>query len=168
MSQATMWTALISGASVLGGVALGAWLTHWRESSHRKKRYIAYGSALSAEVDLCNGLSKAYLHDNVASPLYRLPTIAYTGGWRLLLLDYAHAAVESGNMEMLDREVKRLHLKAKNLHATEYKDEGGPYYLGVRPIIDRHVRRARQGTVWPIRPSSPISTDIRSARFPSV
>jgi hypothetical protein len=166
-------SAAISGAFGLGGVALGAWLGHWKESRQRGKRHVSYWSAMSAEVDLCGGLAEAYVRDEVSAPLYRLPTIAYDNAFPALLgdgvvleeesrsilrfyaqvaqinrgLEYAHAATDPDvPREVLDREVKRLRLKAKNLIDPECHDPGGPYYRRVRDAINKHVRSTGAST----------------------
>ena len=158
-----------SGWFGLGGVIIGAVITQGIAWFQRRKRHRAYWSAMSAEIDLCNGLSKAYVRDEVQAPLYRLPTIAYDKGFEALLadgvvseeeasgilrfysqvvqinrgLDYAHAATEPGAAAgALSEQASRLKLKATNLSDPESKDPGGPYYLTVRRLIDRHVKRA--------------------------
>lgn len=159
-------TAVISSASGLAGVTLGAWLGYWKERSQQKKRHLSYWSALSAEVDLCDGLARAYVRDPVDAPLYRLPTIAYDKGFPALLgdgavsqdesrsilrfyaqvvqinrgLEYAHAAAGPDAVAgVLAREVGRLRKKATDLSDPNCTDPGGPYYARVRAAIDQHV-----------------------------
>jgi hypothetical protein len=160
--------AYVSAGAALVGTALGfagPQLVAWWQ---KRKRHLAYWSAMSAEIDLCHGLAKAYVADDVPAPLYRLPTIAYDKGFEALLadgavteeeakailrfyalvvqinrgLDYAHAAPEPGvPVEELDKQVMRLKKKATNLYDPHCKDPGGPYYLRVRPLIDAHLKR---------------------------
>lgn len=166
-------TPIVVAVIGLIGVCLGAWLVSWKESRQRKKRHLSYWSAMSAEVDLCAGLARAYCRDHVKAPLYRLPTIAYDNGFPALLgdgavseeearsmlryyaqvvqinrgLEYAHAASQPGfPKEVLDQEVGRLIKKASDLTDPQCDDPGGPYYDRVRAAINKHVKSSGPGT----------------------
>jgi len=161
---------IISSASALIGVGLGLWSTHWREKRQRRRSHRSYWSALSAEIDLCEELAKAYVRDEVAAPLYRLPTLAYDNGFPKLLgdgavlkqkdagdllrfyaqviqinraLEYAHTIATNPDAPegALAQEVNRLRLKAKNLYDPDCKDPGGPYYSQARAVFDGYLKR---------------------------
>jgi hypothetical protein len=170
MSQ---WPSIVPALIGLLGVALGLTFASLREWWQRKKRHLSYWSAMSAEVDLCAGLGRAYTRDGVKGPLYRLPTIAYDNGFPALLgdgavseeearailrfysqvtqinrgLEYAQKALDPGAPpDALDREANRLMLKTASLIDPEVADPGGPYYRRVRDAINQHVKSTGIGT----------------------
>lgn len=61
----------------LAAVILGFFLRGFADSKREKRAARSYSDALSMEIDRCGDLAATYLHDNVAAPLYRLPTDAY-------------------------------------------------------------------------------------------
>jgi hypothetical protein len=161
---------VVSSIPTLAGVVVGAWIGYWKESWQRRKRQVSYWAAISAEVDLCAGLARAYVRDNVMAPLYRLPTLAYDKGFPALLgdgavseeethsilrfyaqvvqinrgLEYAHAAAAPSAPEgMLEREVSRLYAKAHALIDPNCDDPGGPYYQRVRAALDKNIKSSR-------------------------
>ncbi|MBI3545767.1 MAG: hypothetical protein HY081_04135 [Gammaproteobacteria bacterium] len=55
----------------------------------RKRRLRTHWCALRAEILQCKEKSEALLNDNIQSPLYRLPNIAYQTSYPVLLADGA-------------------------------------------------------------------------------
>jgi hypothetical protein len=71
--------------AALVGVVVGSGITllvDWRKSRARQQ---AHWAALGAEMDYCRDRAEIYLRENVASPLYRLPTVAYAHSLPALL-----------------------------------------------------------------------------------
>ncbi len=85
----------VAGAFGLGGVIRGAIIASGVEWLQKRKRHVAYWSAMSAEIDLCREQAQGYLDDNVIAPLNRLPTIAYTNALPGLLGDGAVSGGEA-------------------------------------------------------------------------
>ena len=72
-------------ASLLLGLLLGlvpAWFV-------RKRRLKAHWWALRAELNECQEKAQTLLKDRIASPLYRLPTTAFTVSFPIVLADCA-------------------------------------------------------------------------------
>jgi hypothetical protein len=63
------------------GFVLGQGVT----SLQRRRRLRAHWAALDAEITICGRQARAYLRDNVAAPLYRLPTMASAASFPRLL-----------------------------------------------------------------------------------
>ncbi len=61
---------------------------------NRKRRLKTHWCALRAEMMLCKEKAETLLNDNVMSPLYRLPVIAYQVSYPVLLADGAVAEEE--------------------------------------------------------------------------
>jgi len=164
--------AILSPVAGLLGVVLGWWLGYLKESRNQVRRRLSYWSAMSAEVEECKGLAEAYLRREAKAPLYRLSTTAYDHAWPGLLgdgaasgeearailrfygqviqinrgLDYAASLRIDSQKALLDEEVNRLMLKAKNLIDPKCTDPGGPYYSQVRTVIDMHVKSSGSDT----------------------
>jgi hypothetical protein len=68
---------LVTLFASIGAVILGFFLRGFADSRREKRAVSAYSDALSMEIDRCGDLAATYLHDQVAAPLYRLPTDAY-------------------------------------------------------------------------------------------
>jgi hypothetical protein len=79
----------ISGAFGLAGVVIDATITQGAAWWQKRKRHLAYWSAMSAEIDLCRDYAETYPKAMVIAPLYRLPTTAYENGFPALLGDGA-------------------------------------------------------------------------------
>lgn len=157
----------IGGVFGLLGVALGASISQFATWFQQIARHVGYWSAMSAEVDLCHGMAEAYERDNVAAPLYRLPVLAYEGGFPALLSDgavkhddamailrfYSQVSQinrgldqaqelrgsDSASEAALSTEQRRLRLKASALCSQSAVDPGGPYYEAVRKCIDTNL-----------------------------
>jgi hypothetical protein len=74
------WWALV-------GVVLGFILSAGKDWFVRRWRRKAHWAALRAEIEYCCHLAKTYLQDDIAAPLYRLPTAAYAHAFSALLAD---------------------------------------------------------------------------------
>jgi hypothetical protein len=74
--------------------------------SRRRRR--AHFAALRAELDYCHELAQTYQRDNVASPLYRLPTVAYANALPALLADAALGEEELKRLLTFFNEVETL------------------------------------------------------------
>jgi hypothetical protein len=70
---------------VLLGFFLGL-IPQWLQ---RKRRLKAHWCALSAEIEQCREKAETLLGDNVMSPLYRFPVMAYQASFPILLADGA-------------------------------------------------------------------------------
>ena len=55
----------------------------------RKRRLRTHWCAVRAEFDLCKEMADKLLADNILSPLYRLPTVAFQTSFPLLLAEGA-------------------------------------------------------------------------------
>jgi hypothetical protein len=89
---------------VLAGFLLGLSADWWRGRSRRR----AHWAALSAEMDYCRDLAETYLRENVAAPLYRLPTVAYTNSLPALLQSAALNDSDVRNLLAFFNEVETL------------------------------------------------------------
>jgi hypothetical protein len=76
-------TAALVGAVV--GVVVSFSLPFFTEWWKGRARRLAHWAALGAEIDYCRDRAEIYLRENVASPLYRLPTVAYAHSLPALL-----------------------------------------------------------------------------------
>jgi hypothetical protein len=153
----------------LAGAIVNLAVNFLRERRQRKKRHQSYWAAMGYEVGYCAGLAKTYIADDAPkAPLYRPSTITYGATFPALLadgvlsreesrcilrfyaqvaeinrgLDYVQAALTGPNASdtWLEREVGRVRLKASNLIDPECKDLGGPYYIAIQAVIDKHVK----------------------------
>jgi len=129
----------------------------------RKRRLRTHWCAFRAEMEQCNEKAKKLLNDNIMSPLYRLPLIAYQVSFPVLLadgaveekevlsigrffnlaeelnrgLDNAADMLKAGNDEKLQQEFNRNCLKAKAL--IEPNDGQDSLYTEARRIIDSKI-----------------------------
>ena len=85
----------ISGAFGLAGVVIGASIAQGAAWWQKRKRHLAYWSAMSAEIDLCREDAAVYVRDRVIAPLYRLSTTAYENGFPALVGDGAVSGDEA-------------------------------------------------------------------------
>jgi hypothetical protein len=144
---------------ILFGFLLGTmppWLT-------RKHRLKTHWCALRADIDQCKEKAETLLRDQVMSPLYRLPLIAFKVSFPVLLadgavnenevrtigrffswveeinrgLDYAGEVVKAEDPQLLQQEFKRNCLKAKAL--IEHNDGAESLYDEVTRIVDSKV-----------------------------
>ncbi len=129
----------------------------------RKRRLRTHWCALRADMEQCNEKAKKLLNDNIMSPLYRLPLIAYHTSFPVLLADGAVKENEVlsigrfynlaeelnrgldntaemsklGNDQKLKQEFDRNCLKAKAL--IEANDGQDSLYTEARRIIDSKI-----------------------------
>lgn len=106
----------VAGAFGLGGVILGAIIANGVEWLQKRKRHVAYWSAMSAEIDLCCEQAGVYLNDQVIAPLNRLPIVAYTNAFPGLLGDGAVSGGEAkavlsfyNLVEQINRGIEQAH-----------------------------------------------------------
>lgn len=118
---------------------------------------------MRADIGQCNEKAKKLLNDNIMSPLYRLPLLAYQVSFPVLLadgaleenevlsiglffnlaeelnrgLDNAAEMLKIGNDEKLKQEFNRNCLKAKSL--TDPNDGHDSLYAEARRIIDSKI-----------------------------
>ncbi len=145
--------------AVLVGFILGrvpVWL-------YRKRKLKAHWCAIRAEIDLCKEMANKLLADEVLSPLYRLPTVAFQTSFPLLLaegvlteteslaltwfsnhaqemnrgLDFAAEAHTSGDQELLRKQNDRNRLKARGL--VQSADAKDCLYDTARRIVDEKI-----------------------------
>ena len=148
---------LKSIVGVLVGFFLGRGVTYFE----RRRRLRAHWSALDAEVDLCEAQARTYLSDHVSAPVYRLPTVAFTTSFPVLLGDGAVSRAESlaltsfnsmidqinraldlatehrGDAERLRQEVDRIRLKCT--HLLEAHGGYEAYVVRARGAVAKHV-----------------------------
>jgi hypothetical protein len=74
--------------------------------SRRRRR--AHFAALRAELEYCRTLADTYLRDQIAAPLYRLPTHAYSASFPALLADAALSEAETSKLLQFFVEVETL------------------------------------------------------------
>ena len=161
MQQLPWWVpiaAALTGAGV--GAVLGFVLSQTKDWLSRRRRRKAHWAALRAEIKYCGSQASTYLGDQVAAPLYRLPTIAYGHSLGALLSDGAvdEAEVEAlitfysevetlnrgldqahdarGDGPTLENELRRNRVKAKRLKPPE---TGANYYSVALDVVDRHL-----------------------------
>jgi hypothetical protein len=89
VTSESIWKSREVFAALIGvvGVVVGVLLTLFTEWVRGRYRRRAHWAALSAEIELCRNLAETYLKDEIGSPLYRLPTIAYANSLPVLLSD---------------------------------------------------------------------------------
>jgi len=73
-----------------------------------RRRRRAHYSALKAEMEYCQHLAQVYLKDEIAAPLYRLPTVAYTNSLPALLADATLSEFDTRNLLTFFNEVETL------------------------------------------------------------
>src|SRR5712692_6820959 len=79
-----------------------------RDQDDRRRRRLAHWSAMSAEVDLCAGLARTYIADNIDVPLYRLPTIVYYNAFPALLADDVVQAPDTSSIVRFYAQVEQI------------------------------------------------------------
>ena len=77
----------------------------WLRSRRRRRSHFA---ALRAEVEYCRSLADTYLRDQIAAPLYRLPTMAYANSFPALLSDAALSESETNRLLQFFAEVENF------------------------------------------------------------
>lgn len=94
-------------AAIVGAViaSLLIALYDWLRTRRRRRSHFA---ALRAEMDFCCELARTYLRDNIAAPLYRLPTIAYANSLPALLADAALEESDTRSLIAFFNEVETL------------------------------------------------------------
>lgn len=150
---------LIGLIGPLLGVVLGFGLGWVSDRFTQRRRRKAHWAALRAEIDYCNRTATTYVERQVKvkSPLYRLPTMAYTKSFPALLadgvlnkketsvliefftqvetlnrgLDQAESA--RGDEERLNEEYCRNCMKAKGIARN------GDLYRRARAIVDAYL-----------------------------
>jgi hypothetical protein len=113
-------------AAIVGAViaSLLIALYDWLRTRRRRRSHFA---ALRAEMDFCCNLARTYLRDNLAAPLYRLPTIAYSNSLPALLADAALRESDTRSLLAFFSEVETLN---RGLEQVE----------GARQIADPRAR----------------------------
>jgi hypothetical protein len=137
--------AIVLAIPTILGVVIGFFLSGGQRWFEGKRKLRAHCGAIRVEMLLCNEKVDALLSDPVRSPLYRLPTVALSTAFAILLaegslnkyealatsryfshvqdlnrgLDDAAACVANGDMDGLGREYKRNLLKARHLIGKE-------------------------------------------------
>jgi hypothetical protein len=150
----------ISGAFGLAGVIIGATITQGAAWWQKRKRHLAYWSAISAEVDLCRDHAEEYCDAQAYAPLYRLPTTAYTQGFPALLGDGVVSHDDAkfilafyGLVEQFNRGLEQVHeANVQDVGGGRVRDEAGRLdvkarhmiapnglYPAVRRVIDAHL-----------------------------
>jgi hypothetical protein len=150
-----LWIALAGAAS---GVLLGFAVAELKAWWWRKHSRSAYWRALSAEAELCKEMAATLLRDNVAAPLYRLPTVAYTHSFPVLLADGAaterevaavtrffnqvetlNRGLDQANDTMGDEERLKMEFARNRLKAEELVGSAS-YYNALRLVLDQHSK----------------------------
>jgi hypothetical protein len=90
------------------GAAVAFLLVVTYDSLRFRRRRRAHFAALRAELECCRSLADTYLRDQVAAPLYRLPTYAYSASFPALLADGALSEVEASRLLAFFVEVETL------------------------------------------------------------
>ncbi|WP_434151119.1 hypothetical protein ACR2R6_06135 [Methylocaldum gracile subsp. desertum] len=129
----------------------------------RKRRLKTHWCALRAEIEQCREKAETLLRDNVESPLYRLPVMAYQISFPILLadggveenevsvigrffsqtqdinrgLDNAAEMLKSGNDGQRKQEHDRNCLKVKGL--INAKDGKESLYIQAKKIVDGKI-----------------------------
>jgi hypothetical protein len=129
----------------------------------RKRKLKTHWHAIRAEMTLCKEKAETLLNTRILAPLYRLPVVAYSASFPILLaegavtedevmkigrcfgqiqdinrgLDYAAEMYKLGNNEKLEKEHERNCLKAKALLFDEDGDES--LFEPAKKIVDSKI-----------------------------
>jgi len=101
---------------ILFGFALGQ-VPDWIK---RKRRLRAHWTAVWAEVNICTEMAMKYTDDNIAAPLYRLPTDVYDSSFTALLGEGDLESKEAAEISIFFNLVKEINRGLDNA-AEMYK-----------------------------------------------
>ena len=104
--EAWYQTKEVIGAVTGAVVAFVLVVTYDHLRSRRRRR--AHFAALRAELEYCRSLADTYLRDQIAAPLYRLPTQAYSASMPALLAEAALSESETSSLLQFFSEVETL------------------------------------------------------------
>jgi hypothetical protein len=138
----------------------------WLQGNRRKR---AHWAAMLVELRLCSQRAQTYISDNVAAPLYRLPTRAFSAALQQLIVDgeldtnelaaltlfLSHAEdinrgldqaakiyIDHGHDYRLVEEFGLLRLKAGELLERAQSDGTANLYAAAHEVVRLHVRVA--------------------------
>ncbi len=134
--------AIIALAGVIIGAGLGYLLSHLKDRQLRKVRVRTHLLALRAEIEICKEFAITYRTDPVASPLYRLPTIAYQNSLPQLLVDAALADSETRALIMFSNQIETINRGLDQANEARIPREGEEMVPLV--IIQRSPGHAKQ------------------------
>ncbi len=103
-----MWFQTKEFIAAVAGAALAFFLVMIYDYFRTRRRRRSHFAALKAELDFCRELAHAYQRDNVAAPLYRLPTMAYAHSLPALLSEAALSKGEVMHILTFFNEVETL------------------------------------------------------------
>jgi hypothetical protein len=142
---------------------VGFFLGHVPGWLDRKRKLKTHWYAIRAEMNLCKEKASTLLNDQIQSPLYRLPIIAFQTSFPILLsegmlaevesctmsrfscqvqdinrgLDYAAEMYSAGNTDKLEKEYDRNCLKAQTLTLSKGGQES--LYEAAKKIVDAKI-----------------------------
>ena len=162
MDEFTAWTLGVVSTAI--GVVLGFALTGVREMMNKQREIRGHWFALRADIIRAGAGARGYLQGGVKVPAGRLPIRSYANNYPSLLmngllseqdiehlsrffdnaenynrsLDYAQEAI-GANADNLDREVKRVILKAQKLAAGQEGES--TQYDAALGVVNNHIRQ---------------------------
>lgn len=106
----------------------------------RKRRLKTHWCALRAEMMLCKEKAEMLLNDNVMSPLYRLPVIAYQVSYPVLLADGAVAEAEVLTLGRFFEQVQDINRGIDNAAQAKMSNDS----QNLRTEYDRNLLKAER------------------------